>query len=284
MDDGLWMEEFAYHYVELLPEKESRSHVQDAFFLFYVKKGRGIRRFGNQTATFSSGEVFLISPLVPHKLDFDSTDTTRDGKVQCVLVFLMRPFLENVAGNFVEFRDAVDRLLALRGVVVFNAGLAKKIIKVLNVMRESDSRKIGSVLDLLSLVSNYTQDSVIEVVRKPEESRFMDQVRAFLDAHIMEGIKKEDLAHHMGMSSVSFDLKIRRYSGKNFSSYLNEYRLRHAVQLLTKERMPIAEICYLSGFNSISHFNHLFKEYTGHTPSEFRQGGSSLENMSAING
>lgn len=88
----------------------------------------------------------------------------------------------------------------------------------------------------------------------------------------------------MGMSCVSFDLKIRRYSGKNFSSYLNEYRLRHAVQLLTKERMPIAEICYLSGFNSISHFNHLFKKYTGHTPSEFRQGGSSLENMSAING
>lgn len=99
----------------------------------------------------------------------------------------------------------------------------------------------------------------------------MDRVKAFLEAHIMEGVKKEDLAQHLGMSSVTFDLKMRRFSGMNFSKYLNEYRLKHATCLLERECLPVSEICYLSGFNSLSHFNHLFKAYTGHTPSEFRQ-------------
>lgn len=141
----------------------------------------------------------------------------------------------------------------------------------MNSMRDGDLRKIGSILDLLSLVSNLSQGSFIAYERKSEERRFMDRVKAFLEAHIMEGVKKEDLAQHLGMSSVTFDLKMRRFSGMNFSKYLNEYRLKHATCLLERECLPVSEICYLSGFNSLSHFNHLFKAYTGHTPSEFRQ-------------
>lgn len=271
MDDGLWMEEFAYHYVSLSPEKEVSSHVQDAFMVLYVNKGRGIKQLGTHTSSFSAGEVVLISPRVPHSYEFNPSETDKEGKIRLIVAFLKPSFLRSVADIFPELRERVDRILSLRGALVFNADMSRRIIELLNSMRDGDLRKIGSILDLLSLVSNLSQGSLVEFVHKSEENRFMDRVKAFLEAHIMEGIKKEELAQHLGMSSVSFDLKMRRFFGMNFSRYLNEYRLGHATRLLESERLPVSEICYLSGFNSLSHFNHLFKAYTGHTPSEFRQ-------------
>ena len=271
MDDGLWMEEFAYLYVSFLPEREVCSHVQEAFTVLYVNKGRGIKQLGTYTSSFFAGEVVLISPHVPHSYEFNPSDTDKEGKIRLVAAFLKPSFLENVAEIFPELRDRVDRLLSLQGAVVFNADMSRRIIALLNSIRDGDLRKIGSILDLLSLVSNLSQGSFIAYERKSEERRFMDRVKAFLEAHIMEGVKKEDLAQHLGMSSATFDLKMRRFSGMNFSRYLNEYRLKHATCLLERECLPVSEICYLSGFNSLSHFNHLFKAYTGHTPSEFRQ-------------
>lgn len=271
MDDGLWMEEFAYHYVSFFPEKKGCSHVQEAFMVLYVNRGRGMKQLGRHTSSFSAGEVVLISPHVPHSYEFNLSDTDTEGKIRLIAAFLKPSFLRSVANIFPELRGRVDRLLSLQGAVVFNADMARKIIVLLNSMRDGDLRKIGSILDLLSLVSNLSQGSLVEYERESEEKRFMDRVRAFLEAHIMEGVKKEDLAQYLGMSSVTFDLKMRRFSGMNFSRYLNEYRLGHATRLLESECLPVSEICYMSGFNSLSHFNHLFKAYTGHTPSEFRQ-------------
>lgn len=271
MDDGLWMEEFAYHYVSFSPEKASCPRVHDAFMVLYVNKGRGIKQLGTHLLSFSAGEVALIPPHVPHYYEFNPTETDREGKIQLITVFLKRSFLENVAINFPELRDCVDKLLSLRGAIVFKADIAKKVIALLNFMHDNDLYKVGSILDLLSLMSDLPQGSYVAFERKDGKERFMDSVKAFLDAHIMDGIKKEELAQHLGMSSVTFDLKMRRFSGMNFSRFLNEYRLGYAVRLLEGKHLPISEVCYLSGFNSLSHFNHLFKAYTGHTPSEFRK-------------
>lgn len=271
MDDGLWMEEFAYHYVSFSPEKASCPHVHDAFMVLYVNKGRGIKQLGTHTSSFSAGEVVLISPYVPHNYEFNSSDTDTEGKIRLIAAFLKPSFLRSVADIFPELRDRVDRLLSLQGAIVFKADIAKKVIALLNFMHDNDLYKVGSILDLLSLMSNLPQGSYVEFERKDGKERFMDSVKAFLDAHIMDGIKKEELAQHLGMSSVTFDLKMRRFSGMNFSRFLNEYRLGYAVRLLEGKHLPISEVCYLSGFNSLSHFNHLFKAYTGHTPSEFRK-------------
>lgn len=271
MDDGLWMEEFAYHYVSFSPEKASCPHVHDAFMVLYVNKGRGIKQLGTHLLSFSAGEVALIPPHVPHYYEFNPSETDREGKVRLITAFFKRSFLENVASNFPELRGCVDKLLSLRGAIVFKADIARKMIALLNFMHDNDLYKVGSVLDLLSLMSNLSQDSYVEFERKSEKGRFMDCVKAFLEAHIMDGIKKDALAQHLGMSSVTFDLKMRRFSGMNFSRFLNEYRLGYAVRLLEGKHLPISEVCYLSGFNSLSHFNHLFKAYTGHTPSEFRK-------------
>ena len=58
---------------------------------------------------------------------------------------------------------------------------------------------------------------------------------------------------------------------KNFSEFIAEVRIGHACKLLLDSDMDISEICYLSGYQQITHFNRQFKKQMGVTPSVYRK-------------
>ena len=68
---------------------------------------------------------------------------------------------------------------------------------------------------------------------------------------------------------------ISDHAGKNFRQYINDYRIREAMQLLanpgSSKKYSIDAIAKEVGFNSISVFNAAFKQITGVTPSFFRE-------------
>lgn len=56
-----------------------------------------------------------------------------------------------------------------------------------------------------------------------------------------------------------------------FTQFIIDERLRAtALKLSGSKDVPISQIAYLSGFNDVSHFNHLFKRRFGVAPSEYR--------------
>ena len=58
--------------------------------------------------------------------------------------------------------------------------------------------------------------------------------------------------------------------GQNFNNYMNEFRVNHAIELLSsgeKRHFTIDAISKMSGFHSKSTFNSAFKRMTGVTPS-----------------
>lgn len=65
-----------------------------------------------------------------------------------------------------------------------------------------------------------------------------------------------------------------------FTQFVTDERLRaSAAKLSASKDVPVSQIAYLSGFNDLSHFNHLFKRRFGVTPSVHRrlsQEGASL--------
>jgi AraC-like DNA-binding protein len=47
-------------------------------------------------------------------------------------------------------------------------------------------------------------------------------------------------------------------------------RLKQAELLLREERVPVADIAFTSGFNSIEHFSAAFRKRYGVSPAHFR--------------
>jgi AraC-like DNA-binding protein len=65
---------------------------------------------------------------------------------------------------------------------------------------------------------------------------------------------------------------------RNFSAFLNGYRLAHAKSALSdldRARDTVLAIAYEAGFSSLQSFNRVFKEMVGQTPTDFRSAALS---------
>ena len=60
-------------------------------------------------------------------------------------------------------------------------------------------------------------------------------------------------------------------TGRTPNRYIIDYRLGIAARMLLNTKLSVAEIGFSCGFNTLSHFNRLFRESKGCTPSEFRE-------------
>ncbi|MCB0845369.1 MAG: helix-turn-helix transcriptional regulator, partial [Bacteroidetes bacterium] len=83
-------------------------------------------------------------------------------------------------------------------------------------------------------------------------------------------ISLEEIAAEINMTVPAFCRYFKKLSGKTFTRFVNEFRVVHACKLLSEKPSSITEICYESGFNNFSHFNKIFKETTGKSPSAYR--------------
>lgn len=77
-----------------------------------------------------------------------------------------------------------------------------------------------------------------------------------------------DAAAFMGLSEPYFSKFFRRISGMTFSQYLNTVKLEHAIAMLHDRSAchSITDISAQCGFDTIRHFNRVFKNITGMSP------------------
>lgn len=91
--------------------------------------------------------------------------------------------------------------------------------------------------------------------------------------------KRTDLTLDMLTSIAGFNRyyisgALNRCAGKNFNTYINEYRVKEAVRLLsdtTYSNKTFEEIAFDSGFNDRTSFYRAFKKVTGISPGDFRK-------------
>lgn len=90
--------------------------------------------------------------------------------------------------------------------------------------------------------------------------------------YIQPDLKLSDLASKIKVSTHTLSQFLNERLGKSFPSYINEYRIQEAKQLIQSDhRIKLEAVAYDSGFNSKSTFNSAFKKITGVTPSKFKE-------------
>lgn len=63
----------------------------------------------------------------------------------------------------------------------------------------------------------------------------------------------------------------KKYTGKTVSAYLRDKKCEYACQLLKSTQLTTLEISLQLGYYSLSHFNRIFKEYSGISPAAYRK-------------
>ncbi|ROH95667.1 helix-turn-helix domain-containing protein [Chryseobacterium daecheongense] len=91
-------------------------------------------------------------------------------------------------------------------------------------------------------------------------------------------LKLNDLASKMNMSAHQLSQLLNDNLGKSFSTYINEYRINEACELMeANSYLKIEEIGYEVGFNSKSTFFSTFKKIKNTTPLLYKQSQTPSE-------
>ena len=97
------------------------------------------------------------------------------------------------------------------------------------------------------------------------------QVSDYINEHLDQDIKLEDLATLVGISQFHFSRLFKHSMGISPHQYLLQQRVERAKQLLKNSPAAIADIALQCGFSSQSHLGKSFRKLTGITPSTYRK-------------
>jgi AraC-like DNA-binding protein len=90
-------------------------------------------------------------------------------------------------------------------------------------------------------------------------------------------VSLEEVAKAMHVSKFYFCKMFKKATGLTFTDYLGRVRIEKAKAFLLNPHLRISEIAYMVGFQSLTHFNRVFRNLTGESPSHFRANGSFRE-------
>jgi YesN/AraC family two-component response regulator len=81
----------------------------------------------------------------------------------------------------------------------------------------------------------------------------------------------KDLSEEIKIPSYQLSQFLNNNLGKNFTSFVNEFRINNACEIITSnDKLTLESVGYDVGFNSKSTFFAAFKKHTGTTPLNYQ--------------
>lgn len=199
-------------------------------------------------------QIAILDIEMPGMNGLEAASIVRDRHPGAEIIFLTAFDEFSYAKRAIEVK-ALDYLL--------KPGSSEDLVNVLEeafrLCNKSDARR-SQVVEK-SLNDSYTEPNV-----------FVKNVKDYIDENYHEDIALQDIAGVFGYSDVYFCKLFKQNFGKNFITYLNEYRMDKAKRLLADPLINIKDVSINAGYRDANYFTRVFKRMVGMTPSEYRNG------------
>jgi transcriptional regulator GlxA family with amidase domain len=96
------------------------------------------------------------------------------------------------------------------------------------------------------------------------------RAQEFIRANFHEPLSLTQMAKTVGLCPDHFGRVFSLATGLTFTEYLLRTRVEKAKELLGNRQQRVSEVAFASGFQSIPHFNRVFKRMTGMAPNGYR--------------
>ena len=125
---------------------------------------------------------------------------------------------------------------------------------------------LSSFAKHLAVVSNQ-----VVVETQNLESPVITRAKAYIEANCATDLSLGQTARALNLSTFYFCKLFKKAAGVKFSEYLSRVRLERAKSLLLDPNARVSEVAFDVGFQSLTHFNRVFKSLIGVSPREFRK-------------
>ena len=253
---------------------ESQSHYFSEILLVRSGVCRIIR--GSRTHILNSGELIHIAPFVPHSI------SSEDGNpVAFDVVKYSATRLKEIAPYLNDLRTLSSESAQTRLPIQMNAEEVKarhldRIIE--ECLYQCQRHDMLSDLHIRSLIYLMIcgiarfwidkRNDFAEVLSQPRNP--IVDIPAYIEEHISEPLKVEDLAARCSLSYPWFAKQFHDYFGISCKQCIEKLRLETVEQYLTYSDLDLKTISRKTGYTDCSHMVKDFRRMNGITPGQYR--------------
>ncbi len=268
--DGYALIEQCVHHID----SQGTMYLKEHLLLFQLE-GSTKLAYGKQVFHIRRGEMILLKKGTAINYE-KSGEPGKNNLFDCLVFYLkddlIRSFLTStelnisrpeVGSSFATTVQAMDECL-----ITFATSL-KPYFK--NVDKVAPGQLRHKMMELLYDTAIGSKDMFRQILQLQQPVRL--DLRHVVEQHYASPIRIEELAYLSGRSLSSFKRDFQQLYNMSPATWIREKRLNKAKEMLETTDLPVAEICYSLGFENVSHFSRIFKEFHGHAPTGFRQVG-----------
>lgn len=133
-------------------------------------------------------------------------------------------------------------------------------------------KKFDSVATLLSIFAEHLsiKSNQIALQTMNAEPPVIKKAKQYIWDHHAEDLSLGQVAQAVHTSVFYFCKLFRKVTGTTFTEFVSRTRIEKAKDLLLNPNLRISEIAFEVGFQSLTHFNRVFKKLEGKSPTEYR--------------
>ena len=243
------------------------AHAHDYYEFLVVTKNKILHTLNGVAEEFPYGTFCFIAPNVAHSINsFKNLPTehlnvsvsaeTLKSICDCVSDGLYRDFIENKCFKFTLSQKDFESLYA-------------KATEI------SSAPYKDAVRDKL-LITQMVTDAVSIIYRKSSGTKenypkWFEELLSQINAVDFEFTSVKNVYKLSNYSPATIVKYFKEYTGETIVSYMAKIKINRACALLQTTDFTIQTIADTLHYDSLSHFNRLFKKHVGQTPSEFRE-------------
>lgn len=115
------------------------------------------------------------------------------------------------------------------------------------------------------------QDSKPDIGEEGKSKYVMEALRYIAGHYNDPDISVSSVARDLGISEGHLSHVFKKETSRTLGSYLTDYRIRKAMELLRDCRSKVYEVAEAVGYRDITYFSATFKRVAGMSPSEYQK-------------
>lgn len=239
----------------------SQSHYHDYFELYYLETGNRYHMVHDQLYYIHAGEFILFQPYVMH---YSYGDV--DAPFKRLLLYFHSDEINSA--ELLAALKSTNRVFRQKDVYHKNIHRLLEMIMAEQETPEAYHQEtLNTLLNflVLSIVKNKDEKPV------PEAKDRIGKMISYIHAHYNEDISLEKLSQMFYVSPYYLCREFKRHTNRTIIQYINITRVMNAQRKFMETNMNVTAVSKEIGFSNLTHFNRVFKSFTGMTPSAYRQ-------------
>lgn len=148
--------------------------------------------------------------------------------------------------------------------------LFRKISKFSNSgLKEDEIILQSAVLELIYILLRDSEKIKLLHSEKNTNRKGVEDIIKYIKENLTSDLSLNAIAERAGFSPIHFHNCFKASTGKTLRDYVEDQRIKKAVNMLISTNKTLTEIAYYCGFSSQSYFSYAFKRKMNMTPREY---------------